>query len=328
MSIEKGYIYANSQILAENSNGEKILAEENSGGGKYFFQHDGEKYFYLHDRLGSVRQVINSNCAVVKMFTFNPFGKRIEKSGSFYTPWQFTGQYLDSETGLYYFRARMYSPYLGRFASVDPVMGKFEEPMSFHKYLYCGNDPVNRWDPQGLWWMDTHREFGKFGSVKDEYGNPTLFDYARLDIDRSATQDKRPYFTEYTGLHFKSRRSVYVDLISAASVGDTLNFEYLMHQWQDSYVHYDRGFRWPLTLGHGPRDIIGDWIFAWKSADDPTDPKNIKNRAYSRCQYTTLELEKTWFKYNIEDWLKDNRAELPDSNPWFSIYPDSPLIDY
>ncbi|MBN1406772.1 MAG: RHS repeat-associated core domain-containing protein, partial [Calditrichaceae bacterium] len=64
---------------------------------------------------------------------------------------RFTGQYLDSETGMYYLRARMYSPYLGRFASHDPVMGKFEEPMTLHKYLYCGNDPVNGMDPTGLW---------------------------------------------------------------------------------------------------------------------------------------------------------------------------------
>jgi len=52
-SIEKTYIYANSQIIA---------------------QHDGNRtagrYFYLHDRLGSVRQIINTSAGVVKYYTY------------------------------------------------------------------------------------------------------------------------------------------------------------------------------------------------------------------------------------------------------------------
>jgi RHS repeat-associated protein len=139
--IKKAYIYANSQILAEN---------------------DGaNKYFYMHDRLGSVRQVINSNGAVVKMFTFNPFGEKLEEEGSFYTPWQFTGQYLDSETGQYYLRARMYNPYLSRFTTYDSVAGKFENPLTWHRYLYCQNDPINKIDPDGreirLGWAKPNR---------------------------------------------------------------------------------------------------------------------------------------------------------------------------
>ncbi len=49
--------YANSQIIA---------------------QHDGDYsdlcYFYLHDRLGSVRQVIDVNAAVVNCYTYDPWG--------------------------------------------------------------------------------------------------------------------------------------------------------------------------------------------------------------------------------------------------------------
>jgi hypothetical protein len=35
-------------------------------------------------------------------------------------------------------------------------MGKFEEPMTLHKYLYCGNNPINFTDPQGLWMGSEH----------------------------------------------------------------------------------------------------------------------------------------------------------------------------
>jgi RHS repeat-associated protein len=36
-------------------------------------------------------------------------------------PFMFTGRQFDIETGLYYYRARYYNPYLGRFLQTDPV---------------------------------------------------------------------------------------------------------------------------------------------------------------------------------------------------------------
>jgi RHS repeat-associated protein len=133
MNIEKIYIYANSQIVA---------------------QHDGNssdpRYFYLHDRLGSVREIINTSGSVVKFYTYQPFGETIESGGTFINPFKFTGQWFDPETGYYYLRTRQYDPYISRFTSRDPVFGQFEEPITLHKYLYCGNDPLNQLDPTGL----------------------------------------------------------------------------------------------------------------------------------------------------------------------------------
>ena len=110
------------------------------------------RYFYLHDRLGSVRQIINSSGDVVNRYTYNPFGEMhaTETEENILNPFKYTGQYFDSETNLYYFRARMYDPHLSRFTNYDPVDGKFTEPLSLHKYLYCGNEPINWIDPWGL----------------------------------------------------------------------------------------------------------------------------------------------------------------------------------
>jgi len=57
----------------------------------------------------------------------------------------FQGREFDTETGLYYFRARYLHPQLGRFLQTDPVGYKD----SMNLYQSFGNNPVNFVDPMG-----------------------------------------------------------------------------------------------------------------------------------------------------------------------------------
>src|SRR5690606_32298443 len=67
---------------------------------------------------------------------------------------RFTGHERDhGATGtlddLDYMHARHYTPHAGRFLQIDPVLGRAGSPQSWNRYVYVGNDPINRIDRTG-----------------------------------------------------------------------------------------------------------------------------------------------------------------------------------
>ena len=136
-TIAKAYIHANGQVLMQY-NGDPNSAD---------------KYFYLHDRLGSIRALIDENGYVANCYLFSPSGLTFLLNGdtaeTVENPFWFAGYNFDKVTYMYYCNARWYDPDLYRFTGRDPILGSFREPMTLHAYLYCLNDPVNYIDPTG-----------------------------------------------------------------------------------------------------------------------------------------------------------------------------------
>ncbi len=106
----------------------------------------GATSYYHADGLGSITSLTNTSGAIAQTYTFDSFGKQTGSSGSLVNPFQYTAREFDSETNLYYFRARHVDPSTGRFLSEDPA--RFDAGVN--SYTYVWDSPVNGTDPSGL----------------------------------------------------------------------------------------------------------------------------------------------------------------------------------
>ncbi|MFO0699952.1 MAG: RHS repeat-associated core domain-containing protein [Nitrospira sp.] len=100
--------------------------------------------YYQADDLGSTIALTDQTGAVTTTYTYGPFGATTV-TGSSTNPFQFTGRENDG-TGLYYYRARYYSPARSRFIAEDPLeFGAGDGNL----YAYVFNNPTTYTDPSG-----------------------------------------------------------------------------------------------------------------------------------------------------------------------------------
>jgi RHS repeat-associated protein len=104
--------------------------------------------WYLTDKLGSVRENVDSNGNVIDSITYDTYGNILaETHPTSGDRFKYTSREWDSEIGQYFYRARYYSPTDGRFESEDP---KGFSAGDTDLYRYVQNDPIGLSDPTGL----------------------------------------------------------------------------------------------------------------------------------------------------------------------------------
>jgi RHS repeat-associated protein len=124
----------------------------------------GEITEYNHpDRLG-VRTVTNQTTGTSYEQTTLPFGTALNAETTRSESKRFTSYERSARTGLDYAVNRTYDSKLGRFTQVDPIgmsAVSLGSPQTLNLYTYCGNDPVNHVDPDGLFFGKLFRAIGK-----------------------------------------------------------------------------------------------------------------------------------------------------------------------
>lgn len=119
---------------------------------------NGAFYFPCYGPNSEITAYVSESGAVVASYTYGPFGEVSLFAGPMVDQFSFrfmTKRY-DIAVGLYDFGARWYSPALRRWLNRDPL----GEDGGLNLYVFCENDPINKYDPNGCIPLDTVWDLG------------------------------------------------------------------------------------------------------------------------------------------------------------------------
>jgi RHS repeat-associated protein len=139
-----------------------------------------EARFHHADRLGTRLVTDAGGTVVTEQFTMpfgnmQPFTSVYGGENSYQNPTlsnpskkRFTNYDRSDATGQDYAVNRFYSPQQGRFTQVDPIgmlATSLSNPQTLNLYSYCGNDPINHVDPDGLFFGKLFKAIGKIFKI-------------------------------------------------------------------------------------------------------------------------------------------------------------------
>ncbi|WGG52878.1 RHS repeat-associated core domain-containing protein [Rugamonas sp. DEMB1] len=139
------------------------------------------KNWLYADHLGSVIATANAAGAATSTLSYGPYGEPNQSAGPRF---RYTGQQSLAQLNLYYYKARMYSPALGRFLQTDPI--GYGDNMNL--YAYVEDNPINNVDPTGLLSFD----FNKFAAQIEANRSDTANLAALVAAGSIGTMPKTP----------------------------------------------------------------------------------------------------------------------------------------
>ncbi|KAF0181133.1 MAG: RHS repeat-associated core domain protein [Limisphaerales bacterium] len=142
-----------SQVLVETDTNGVVLAHYVFGLGlAQRITPDGTVSTYHFDIRGSTVAMTDAAANLTDGYAYDSFGVLANRDGDSPQPFRYLGRYgiLDDGSGLYFARARHFSPQLGRFLTKDPVTGKDSDSQSLNRYVYALNSPLRLNDASGL----------------------------------------------------------------------------------------------------------------------------------------------------------------------------------
>ena len=128
----------------------------------------GEYRAFHYDHCGNTIAMTCESAGLGDLASYYVYGEIEDRPQTTDTLFLFAGKYgvQTDANGLYYMRARYYSPEIGRFINEDPVRD------GLNWYEYAGGNPISRVDPSGLFWKEIEDFFKKVGDAIVDYFSP------------------------------------------------------------------------------------------------------------------------------------------------------------
>jgi RHS repeat-associated protein len=142
------YVYDSDNIIEELTGAGALSERYTYGPGidePLVGQRQPKIFYYEADGLGSITSLTDPTAAVAATYTYDSFGFLTGSTG-IATNWlRYTARQFDSDTALYYYRARYYDPTTGHFLSEDPN----RDGIAGSLYSYVDNSPLGYTDALG-----------------------------------------------------------------------------------------------------------------------------------------------------------------------------------
>lgn len=135
-------------LIYENGIAKTLLV-----GNGYVSLSDNKYHYFIQDHQGNNRVIADESGNIEEVNHYYPFGGTFASTSV--QPYKYNGKELDRKNGLdwYDYGARHYDPVLGRWHVVDPMA---EVYYVLSPYNYCGNNPINGIDPDGMDYWSTN----------------------------------------------------------------------------------------------------------------------------------------------------------------------------
>jgi RHS repeat-associated protein len=143
---DKAYTWSGGTRVLEHDNAQPGSLIDKQYFARGFVGADGLKEYYVADRLGSVRQIVDGNGTIQAQYQYDPYGAQTKLGGDVDSDVGFAGYFDVPSTGLDFATYRAYQPSAGRWLNRDPL----GEHGGLNLYGYAGQNPVRSRDASGL----------------------------------------------------------------------------------------------------------------------------------------------------------------------------------